>query len=703
MGFMNYLRNRAGVVIVVFIGFAIVAFLLGDIINYGTPFWARHQNQVGAINGEGIDINDFNAQVDQTSEMFRQQMGGGTLNPQMKSWAVQQVWGQYLNRELLSGEVERIGLSVGKTELNDLVRGDNPSMQIQQAFRNPQTGQYDPSQLNNFVSQVGTLPAGHEARGQWEALLQNVIDERLSAKYTSLINNSVYVTTLEATEEYNQRNKLANFEYVLLDYDSVSDSAVTISEQDYKEYYNENKGVFKNPEETRSLEYVVFDASPIAQDTARVRSAIEELRAQLAESTTDSLFAAVNSETKHPYIFRKEGEFGPALDTLVFRAPVGTTVGPVLTNGRFEIAKIVETKVGPDSVKASHILLNPAMEGGIDKAKAKADSIKGLIEKGDSFAALAIQFSSDEGSKIEGGSLGTFGRGRMVPAFENAAFDARKGDVVIATSQFGIHIIKVEDQLGSSRVVKAAVVDKQVNSGTETMEAAYNKATQFFGAINKNNFQEVASQQGVAVLKADNITAMETMLMGTEVPRELVRWAFDADRGDVTDKVYESDTKYVVARLTGIRKKGQLPLEAVKADMESAVRNRVKAKQLIAQAEAAAQGANSIAQIGEKLQKTPVSAENIVFANPVIPGVAQENTVVGTVFGLQPKQPSRPIRGSQGVYVVEVSGFVNPAAPTDLNTQRRQLTQSLSQRTWSLAFRALQDKADIVDNRARFF
>ncbi len=700
---MNYLRNRAGVVIVVFIGFAIVAFLLGDIINYGTPFWARHQNQVGAINGEGIDINDFNAQVDQTSEMFRQQMGGGTLNPQMKSWAVQQVWGQYLNRELLSGEVERIGLSVGKTELNDLVRGDNPSMQIQQAFRNPQTGQYDPSQLNNFVSQVGTLPAGHEARGQWEALLQNVIDERLSAKYTSLINNSVYVTTLEATEEYNQRNKLANFEYVLLDYDSVSDSAVTISEQDYKEYYNENKGVFKNPEETRSLEYVVFDASPIAQDTARVRSAIEELRAQLAESTTDSLFAAVNSETKHPYIFRKEGEFGPALDTLVFRAPVGTTVGPVLTNGRFEIAKIVETKVGPDSVKASHILLNPAMEGGIDKAKAKADSIKGLIEKGDSFAALAIQFSSDEGSKIEGGSLGTFGRGRMVPAFENAAFDARKGDVVIATSQFGIHIIKVEDQLGSSRVVKAAVVDKQVNSGTETMEAAYNKATQFFGAINKNNFQEVASQQGVAVLKADNITAMETMLMGTEVPRELVRWAFDADRGDVTDKVYESDTKYVVARLTGIRKKGQLPLEAVKADMESAVRNRVKAKQLIAQAEAAAQGANSIAQIGEKLQKTPVSAENIVFANPVIPGVAQENTVVGTVFGLQPKQPSRPIRGSQGVYVVEVSGFVNPAAPTDLNTQRRQLTQSLSQRTWSLAFRALQDKADIVDNRARFF
>jgi len=451
------------------------------------------------------------------------------------------------------------------------------------------------------------------------------------------------------------------------------------------------------------LEYIVFDASPTAQDTARVRTTIEELKAQLTESTTDSLFAAVNSDTKYPYVFRKQGEFGPALDTLLFGVPVGTTVGPVLANGRFEIAKVVDTKVGPDSVKASHILLNPATEGGMDKAKAKADSIKGLIEKGESFAALAVQFSVDEGSKINGGELGTFARGMMVPAFENAAFDAKEGEVVIATSQFGIHIIKVNDQIGSSRVVKAAVIDKPVNSGRETLDSAYSKATQFFGELDAANFQESATQQGLSVRKADDITAMETTLTGVEVPRELVRWAFDADKGDITDKIYESETNYIVARLTGIREKGQLPLDVVKSDMESAVRNRVKAKNLITQATEAANGATSIAQIGQKLNKTASLAENIVFANPVIPGVAQENAVVGTVFGLQPKQPSKPIRGSQGVYIVEVASFVNPAAPTDLSAQKQQISQSLSQRTWSLAFRALQDKADVVDNRARFF
>ena len=703
MGLMNYLRNRAGLVIVVFIGFAIFAFLLGDVISYGTPFWARHQNEVGSVNDNAIDINDFNLQVDQASEMFRQQMGGGSLNSQMRSWAVQQVWSQYVNRELLKSEIDHVGLSVGKAELNDLVQGENPSMQIQQVFMNPQTGQFDRAQLNAFIAQVGSLPAGHEAHAQWEALLENVIDTRLAEKYNGLINNSVYVTSLEATEDYNQRNRLANFDYVLLDYSSISDSSVTVTDQDYQEYYNENKGVFKNEEETRSLEYVVFDASPTAADTAGVRETMTELQNQLAESSTDSLFAAVNSDTKYPYIYRKQGELPPSLDSLIFNASVGSTVGPVLANGRFEIAKVVDSKVWPDSVTASHILLDPTAEGGLAQAQAKADSIRNLVQQGENFASLAIQFSVDEGSKVNGGELGTFAPGMMIPAFENAVFNGKSGDVLVVNSQFGIHIIKIENQVGSSRVVKAAIVDKPVTSGRETMNAAYNEATQFFGALNDDNFREVATAQGVTPSVAENVTAMETSLMGTEVPRELIRWAFEADNGDVTDQVYEATNMYVVARVTGIQEKGQLPLDAVKEDIDAVVRNRVKAKQLIAQATEALQGSSSIAQAAEKLGKTPVNVENIVLANPVIPGVARENAVVGTVFGLQPKQPSKPIRGSQGVYIVEVSGFVNPEAPSDLTTAKQQLMRAASQRAGALTFRALQDKADIVDNRARFF
>src|SRR5690606_26717282 len=124
MAIMNFLRNRAGVIIVVVIGFAIFAFLLGDVLTYGTPFWARHQNQVGSIDGNSIDYSEFRMHMDQTTEMYRQQMGGA-LNPAMESWISEQVWSQFVSRELLNKEIEKIGLGVGTSELNDLVSGEN--------------------------------------------------------------------------------------------------------------------------------------------------------------------------------------------------------------------------------------------------------------------------------------------------------------------------------------------------------------------------------------------------------------------------------------------------------------------------------------------------------------------------------------------------------------------------------------------------
>src|SRR5690606_16025521 len=240
----------------------------------------------------------------------------------------------------------------------------------------------------------------------------------------------------------NQRNKLANFKYLMLVYSSVKDYEIKLTDTDYKEYYVAHKNAFNNQEETRTIEYVLFDARyisnnvavtksfikqlklelvksrtieyvlfdarPTANDTAATKSVIEQLKSELVNSTTDSLFAAVNSDTKYPFAYLRKGQVSPALDSVIFNAPVGTTVGPFLSQDRFEVAKIVDAKFSPDSVKASHILLNTTAEGGVDKAQAKADSIKRLIQQGESFSALAIQFSLDEGSKINGGDLGTF-------------------------------------------------------------------------------------------------------------------------------------------------------------------------------------------------------------------------------------------------------------------------------------------------------
>ncbi|NGM62575.1 peptidylprolyl isomerase [Sphingobacterium sp. SGG-5] len=701
MGIMGSLRNRAGLVIFV-IGLAIVAFLLGDIIQSGTPFWAKKQNQVGNVNGEGIDYNLFNQQVEQMSMMYQQQMGGGET-PQLKNFAIQQVWNQFISKTLIDEEIDKIGLTVGKQEFNDLITGPNPSPQILQNFTNPQTGQFDRNFLNQIINEAKN--GGSEVAGQWETLLESIRSQRLTEKYSNLLKNAVYVTALEVEDEYTAKNKLANFKYLLLDYSSVKDSEIKLTDSDYKEYYNKHKSSFKNTEETRAVEYVLFDASPSARDTAATLAAIQNLKTELAASTNDSLFATINSDTKHPVTYVRKGQVSPALDSVIFNVPAGTTVGPFYSDGAYEIAKVIATKFSPDSVKASHILLNIAAEGGLEKAKAKADSIKGLIQKGDNFAALAVEFSQDPGSKANGGDLGTFPRGQMVGPFEEAAFGGKPGDVVVVNSQFGIHIIRIEKQVGNSKIVKAAIVDKVINAGKETTDAAFAKANEFFSEVTAANFGEFASQKSVRLNKAERVQAMDNTLNGEDAPRELFRWIFEADQNQISDKIYETDHNFIVAKVANISPKGIQPLEHVKNDIEQGVRNLVKARMLKEKMNNALNGASSIDQAAQKIGKSAIAVENVVLANPVIPGLALESTVVGTVFGLQPKQPSKAIEGAQGVYAVQVDNFVNPKelVGSERQAQQKQMLTSKEQRAWGAIFQALQNNADIDDNRIRFY
>jgi peptidyl-prolyl cis-trans isomerase D len=700
---MSFLRNRAGIIIVVAIGFAILAFLIGDGIRLGTPFWQGAQNQVGEVAGESISYQEFAAKVEQNEAQMKMQMGG-SLNEQMSAYVRENTWRQEISNILLNKEVSRLGLAISKNELNDMITGKNPDPQVVQNFGDPQTGQINRQQLDAFLANVSSQPK--EMRDQWEGFLIGLHQNRLSQKYFNLVKNSLYVTSLEAREDYDQRNKLASFDYVLLDYASIPDSKVMLTDADYKDYYEENKNRFKNEEETRTIDFVSFNAAPSAADSADAKSAISKLADDFRNSTNDSLFVAINSDSKLPVHYARKGELDPALDSLVFKAAPGSLVGPVFTSsGTYKMVKVLDSKMSPDSVKASHILINAAAEGGVDKAKAKADSIAGAIRKGGNFADLAKQFSIDPGSKDKGGELGTFARGAMVPAFENAVFDGKPGDIKVVTSQFGVHVIRIESQKGSSRIVKVAEVDKGFTSSSKTQQQAYAKASAFQSLVNGDaaKFDTEANKDGRRKQSAENITGSQSSVPGIESPRQVIQWAYKASEGEVSDKIFTSNDNYIVAKLVSIEKKGTLPLEKVKPRIKAAVTNFVKARMLEEKAKTALSGEGNLASIAKKLGSTVVPAQNIVFANPIVPGVGQENKVIGTVFGLQPNKVSQAIKGETGVYIVSVTGFSNPPALSNTYNQKQQMMQALGQQSQSDAYRVLLDKANVKDYRVRFF
>jgi len=694
MGLMTFLRNRAGYILVFAIGFAIVAFLVGDAINVGKPFWAANQKTVGSVDGKDISIDDFGPKVEQNLNQFKQQYGG-SANAQMTAMAVDQAWNAELAGVLLNKEYERLGLTVSEDELVDLLVGQNPSPLIKQYFTNPQTGQLDRMQLNSFLKSKDP-----QAQNQSALLQTEVKNQSLQQKYSNLIRNSVYVTSLEATDEYTNRNKLASFKYVNLDYTSIPDASVKLTDADYTDYYDANKARFNNPQETRSFEYVTFSIKPTKADSLAVKAQVDKIAADFKVAKNDSLFAAINSDVKVPFTYITKGKLDPAVDSAVFSLPAGSFYGPALSGNSYKVIKVVSTRTSPDSVKVSHILIDPAKVGGEDKAVKLADSLKGVIAKGGSFAELAKTYSVD-GSKDQGGSMPAFARGAMVPEFENAAFDGTTGDLKVVKSQFGYHIMKIEKQIGSSKVAKLAYVEKTLAASSKTQASAYKAASKFLADVKGNDFAKLAEKDKLKVAVADKITATQGFAPGLDNPRKLIQDAYAADKGDVLPEIYTMADAYVVARLTDVKPKGTLSLDAVKKEIQPMVLNAAKAKLLKAKFDSA--GKSSLDQIASKVGRTVMPVQNIVFANPIIPGVAQENKLVGSVFGSQPGKVSAPVDGERGVYVFSVDGFTNPAPIANMFKQKESMLLTLGQRSLGAAFQALQDNAKIKDNRVKFY
>lgn len=699
MGIMGFLRNRAGVIIVIAIGFAIVAFLLSDAIRSGQGFISDSQSEVGEVAGEVVSYKEFNERVDQNSQQFKQQMG--SLNSQMTSYVVENTWNQTVSGLILQNQNKNLGLTVGQDELFDLLF-NNPSQQVQQIFTNQQTGQFDRATALNSRKSADTDPSG-QLKSQWVSLEDNVQQTRVNEKYVSLYKNAIYVNSLDAKDDYTNRNKLVNFEYTYKDYSSVPDAQVKIEDADYKEYYEKNKYKFKNETETRTFEYVAFDAAPSKQDTADAKLKIDKITEGLRTSTNDSLYLAINSDTKTPIVYQKKGSLDPALDSVMFSAAKGFVYGPYFSENSYKVAKLVDARISPDSVKARHILINPATEGGMEQAKAKADSIKNLINGGADFAKLALAFGTD-GSKDKGGDLGTFARGSMVPAFEDAVFNGSAGQVMVVTTQFGAHVIEIQKQIGSSKYVKVVLLDKALTPSSETEKVAYQKAQSFVSNVtNQKSFDELAQKEGFNKLLGTDVGPLQASLPGLDDSRSLIKWAYKTEVGKISDEIFDIGDKYVIAVLTGIKPKGTLSLDDVKKQIEPEVKKLVQAKVLKEQFEKFVSGASSLAQVAQKAGTQVIPVENVVFANPVIPGVAQENKVIGNIFGSQPNKVSKPIEGDRGIYVFTVKSFTNPAPLSNMLKVKEQLEQTLSQQVDGAVFDVLRKKANVKDFRGKFY
>jgi peptidyl-prolyl cis-trans isomerase D len=365
------------------------------------------------------------------------------------------------------------------------------------------------------------------------------------------------------------------------------------------------------------------------------------------------------------------------------------------------MSKLIGVKMAPDSVNARHILISPEAAGGVAQAKTMADSLKALIDNGADFATLATQNSADPGSGAKGGDLGWFKEGQMVPAFNDACFDGEEGDLVMVESRFGYHIIEVIEQEGSTEKRAVAFIDRRVDASTKTFQDIFGAADEFARSITSMaSFDQEVANRGLNKRIASNLKEGDRTIAGLENPRMMIRWAFDAKKEDVSE-VFELGNSFVIGVLTAKREDGFTAIDEIKDELEAGAIKEKKAVQFVADLEAAKAG--DIQTIADNANLPLEIKDGVSFSANAIQGLGREPALLGAVSGMKVSAVSAPIKGEQGVYVVYLESKSETPAQADFSNNKTILNSSLSSRVDYEVYEALKKKADITDNRSKFF
>lgn len=698
MATLQKIRNNAGLLVSIIIGLALLSFILGDLLSAGGSIFGTSKTEVAEIAGKSVSIQSFQQQIDENVENFKRNYGQSNVDQSTLENIQDQTWEELIRNNVMSEEFDKLGVAVSGEELFDMVQGNNIHPQIMQIpiFQNQQTGRFDRNLVIQFLKNMELDPTGN-AKASWSAFEKSLAQEQLNTKYNTLIQKGLYVTKVQAKEENKAKNSKINFEYVVVPYQSISDSAITYTQDDLAKYYNENLDKYKQ-DEVCEISYLTFPIIASEEDDAQTKKMVSDLSEEFATVENVEQYVNLNSDVKFNEKYLSKEEL-PASIADLYDAAEGTIFGPYKDNNVYSIARVVKFANVPDSVKARHILIRPDKMGA-EAAIALGDSLLEVIKKGGDFAELAKKYSAD-GSAEEGGDLGWFTEGKMVKPFNDACFFGKKGDLVTVNSQFGVHVVEVLDQAKATKKVQIGIISRNIEPSSKTYQATYAQASKF-GSSNRtfSAFTEAANKQGMVTRNA-RLGKNDRKVANLENPRQMVRWAFKASEGDVSE-IFELGEVYVIAALKKHYKEGTAPLDQALADVEHEVKKQKKAEIIISRINQALPGASTLEAIAGKLNETVKDASNANFASFSLPGLGVEPEVQGTITALEINEISNPIEGARGIYIVKVNSVV-PAAEYDVAKERSYLTTTIASRVRYEVYNAIKDAAKIEDNRANFY
>jgi peptidyl-prolyl cis-trans isomerase D len=716
MATLQNIRNKAGLLVAIVIGLALFAFILGDLMGNGSS--ALGKKSVAEINGKGIGVNDYMNREKALREFYELNSGGQSLDAETEKQIQQETWNRLLRETIMEPSYNKLGLSVSADELKTMVTGDqtmglngNPALSdphpiIRQMFTNPETGELNRVVMNNYFNSLDN-PQFAQEKKRWLFIENEIVEEKMNQKYFNLVRKGFQPSSLDTKDYITETGKSTDFAFISKPFSEIADEDITFTDADLKEYYKNHKEAYKQGA-SRTFQYVVFEVEPSEKDVENARYWSTQTKVEYGRISGEEIPRYVNGISDEPFDVRYYNyeEVPAIIRDSIFYAGEETIIGPYLDQESYNLSRPYHAQMRPDSVRVRHILISLQSYGGSRQVTTHlADSLKTAIENGASFNQAAMQYSADESNRAIGGDLGWFREGTMVTPFNNACFENSKGEIVIAETQFGTHIIKIEDQSKPVRKIQVATIVRNIFVSDETNQDYYNRAVRFRGkATNLEKFTEQAREFGLDPRFAPNIAKDQLTIPGIDDPLRIIKWAFTSEVNSVSNIFSQSDDKYIIAVLTEANEEGYASMESVRPELILAVRKQKKADKLVELFNSELAGVTDLATFGKENGENVGEATQIKFANTYVAGVGLEPYIVGASMYLPLDQVSEPMVGESGVFVIAVTNRTEaPVNEGEKIAARTRLKYTLESRSNYEAYDALVDAARVKDNRLEIF
>jgi len=696
MSIIQNIRER-GSWILICIVIALIAFILQD--GVGRNNGNSDINTLGVINGATINKVDFEQKVQNQLQQYAAQ---GAQRGQV----INDLWNTEIFSLLIKQEADKIGLSVGSKEANDVIYGEESP--FRQQFTDPTTGEF---KVNDLKAQLAELKKStkKEAVDQKEQLEKNVIlpalEKRTLRKYQALLYRGIQAPKWLLEKQYAENNAISNIRFVSVPYTTITDTTIKVSNEDISAYLKENSAAFQVEEAQRNISFVAFSAAPTTADSMITKNNILALKDSFQTSKdAASYLNKVTPDTRYYDGFLGKSRIQIPEKEAVLSTPIGGLYGPYVDGPNYTIAKIIGTRLLPDSASVRHILIMTTnaqnqviREEGA--AKVLIDSIKNAIAGGASFESMVEKYSEDGGSKANGGIYEMFPQANMVKPFNDFSFENPVGSRGVVKTEFGYHYIEVLKQTSPSPAYNIAYLTLPIVASKETTTTAQTTAAKFAAdSKDQKSFNANALKLNKQAVPATNIKAYDFNIQGLGETREIVRWVFEKKVNDVSEPIEVGDA-YIVANITSEDKPGLMSVETAKSkNIEVIIRDQKKAEKIKSKLKGA-----TLEAIATAAGATVLQADSLSYTSTNISGLGNEPKLVGASFNKALlNKVSAPIAGNSGVFVISVSNMGAIAAPGDLAAFKEQYQGRLSNTILNSVL-ALKKTAKIEDNRAKLY